>query len=71
MEECIIFVKDIMTQSSEHISLSDSMENVMDKFKTSGLWNLPVIEDDRYIGFVSRSNVFNIYRKKLIEFAEE
>jgi chloride channel protein, CIC family len=66
-----LFVRDLMVQPSAHITLSDNMENVMNKFKTSGLWNLPVIEDDRYIGFVSRSNVFNIYRKKLIEFAEE
>jgi CIC family chloride channel protein len=43
----------------------------MDKFKTSGLWNLPVIDDGKYIGFVSRANVFNVYRKKLIEFAKE
>jgi len=66
-----IFVRDLMVQPSAYITLSDSMETVMEKFKPSGLWNLPVIEDDRYVGFVSRSNVFNIYRKKLIEFAEE
>ena len=66
-----ILVKDLMIQPSAYISLSDNMETVMEKFKPSGLWNLPVIEDERYIGFVSRSNVFNIYRKKLIEFAEE
>ena len=66
-----LFVKDLMIQPSEHVSLCDSMENVMDKFKTTGLWNLPVIEDNRYVGFVSRANVFNVYRKKLIEFSEE
>ncbi|HPS46202.1 MAG TPA: chloride channel protein [Bacteroidales bacterium] len=66
-----LLVKDFMIQPPEHITLSDHMEVVMNKFKTSGLWNLPVIEDNRYIGFVSRSMVFNIYRKKLIEFAEE
>ncbi len=64
-------VKDLMIQPSEFVTPNESMENVMDKFKTSGLWNLPVIEDSRYIGFVSRANVFNAYRKKLIEFAEE
>lgn len=66
-----IFVKDLMSLPGEFVSLSDSMESVMDKFKATGLWNLPVIEDFKYIGFVSRSNVFNFYRKKLKEFAEE
>jgi CIC family chloride channel protein len=60
-----------MIQPSEQVTLSDSMETVMEKFKTSGLWNLPVIEDSRYVGFVSRANVFNEYRKKLMEFTEE
>jgi CIC family chloride channel protein len=66
-----LLVRDLMTQPSEHVNLSDNMETVMEKFKTSGLWNLPVIEDNRYVGFVSRANVFNEYRKKLMEFAEE
>ncbi|MFA4853232.1 MAG: chloride channel protein [Bacteroidales bacterium] len=66
-----LFAKDLMVQPTEHISPTDNMETVMDKFKDSSLWNLPVIEDGKYIGFVSRSNVFNAYRKKLIEFAKE
>jgi len=66
-----LFIKDLMIQPSEQVTLSDSMETVMEKFKTSGLWNLPVIEDSRYVGFVSRANVFNEYRKKLMEFTEE
>ncbi len=64
-------VKDLMIQPSEFVTPNESMENVMEKFKTSGLWNLPVIENNCYIGFVSRANVFAAYRKKLIEFSEE
>jgi len=64
-------VKELMAQPGEFVSLSDTMESVMDKFKATGLWNLPVIEADKYIGFVSRSNVFNVYRNKLKEFTED
>jgi len=66
-----VFVKDLMVQPPEKVSLNDSMDCVMDKFKKTGLWNLPVIEKGVYIGFVSRSNVFNAYRKLLIEFSDE
>jgi len=64
-------VKDLMVQPMDYVTLSDSMETVAEKFKTAGLWNLPVIEDDRYLGFVSRANVFNKYREKLKEFTED
>jgi len=64
-------VKDLMIQPTVFVSQNENMESVMDKFKSSGQWNLPVLQDKRYVGFVSRANVFNAYRKKLIEFAEE
>jgi len=66
-----VLVKDIMIYPPEIISLNDSMELVMKKFKDTGLWNLPVVDKGTYIGFVSRANVFNAYRKLLIEFSDE
>jgi chloride channel protein, CIC family len=65
-----ITVEELMTIPSEFVYVTDTMETVMDKFNTSGLWNLPVIKDGKYVGFVSRSNVFNFYRKKLLEFSD-
>jgi len=41
------------------------MDDVMAKFETCGAWNLPVVEDGRYVGFVSRSRLFTAYRKWL------
>ena len=64
-------VRDLMVIPAKKVELTDSMDEVMKKFRDSGLWNLPVVEDGRYVGFVSRSNVFNVYRKMLIEFSEE
>lgn len=66
-----ISVKELMTIPSELVFISDNMDTMMQKFHRTGLWNLPVIEDDKYIGFVSRSNVFNFYREKLREFSDE
>ncbi|MFN3555730.1 MAG: chloride channel protein [Bacteroidales bacterium] len=66
-----IKVRDMMVIPPKKVELNDSMDEVMKKFRDTGLWNLPVVEDGRYVGFVSRSNVFNVYRKMLIEFSEE
>jgi CIC family chloride channel protein len=43
------------------------MEMVMKKFNETDYYNLPVIDNGKYVGFVSRSNVFSAYRKTLLE----
>ena len=61
-----VIVKEIMQKPPATVSPSDSMTEVMNKFEISQAWNLPVIEDGKYIGFLSKSRIFNAYRTKLI-----
>ncbi|MGM0572344.1 MAG: chloride channel protein [Bacteroidota bacterium] len=63
-------VRDLMIQPRATVNSSDSMETVMHKFRNSGLWNMAVVDNGKYKGFVSRANVFNIYRKMLIEVSD-
>jgi CIC family chloride channel protein len=37
----------------------------MEKFEATGAWNLPVIDKGKYVGFLSKSRIFNTYRYKL------
>ena len=63
-----IKVSDIVQAAPEIIHLhQDGIDKIMKKFQTSNAWNLPVVEDDRYIGFVSKSKLLTAYRQKLIE----
>jgi CIC family chloride channel protein len=48
---------------------TDTMQQVMQKFQDSRAWNLPVIKDGRYLGFVSKSKLLTAYRTKLVNFA--
>lgn len=64
-------VRNLMFQPKATVSPDDSMDEVMKKFRTSGLWNMAVVDKGKYKGYVSRSNVFNVYRKMLIEYSEE
>ena len=64
-------VRNMMFQPRATVSPGDSMDEVMRKFRDSGLWNMAVVDNGKYIGYVSRSNVFDVYRKKLIEFSQE
>ena len=47
---------------------ADSMQQVMQKFQDSAAWNLPVLKDGKYIGFISKSKLLTAYRRKLINF---
>lgn len=49
----------------------DSMEEVVKKFQVSGKYNIPVIEDGKYLGYISRANVFSTYRKTLSEISDD
>lgn len=61
-----VFIRDLMHNPPEILLATENMQKAMEKFESSGAWNLPVIENGKYLGFVSKSRIFNAYRKKLI-----
>ncbi len=63
-----ITVADLMHNPPATVGISDSMDQVMEKFETHQAWNLPVLDKGgRYLGFVSKSSIFNEYRRSLID----
>lgn len=62
-----ITVETIMKAAPETIQYNDSVSQIMQKFKESGAWNLPVIKGNKYVGFISKSKLLTAYRNKLIE----
>jgi len=64
-------VKDLMVMPPALISPDEKMESVMQKFNESGAWNLPVVRNQKYIGLISKSTIFNAYRSELVHFSEE
>lgn len=65
------YVSDLMSAPPDLVNMSDSMDVVMRKFEKSGAWNLPVIKDGKYEGFISKSKIYQAYRKILVYFSEE
>lgn len=66
-----IIVNELMYMPTPIVSPEESMEDVAAKFKTSSNYNLPVLDNGKYIGFVSRANVFSAYRNLLKKFSED
>ena len=61
-----IDVERFMSKPPTKITVGTPMEKVMKTFDETGAWNLPVIDEDgRYVGFVSKSKIFNSYRQVL------
>lgn len=65
-------VDKFMSMPPAKICLGQSMEQVMKIFDDTGAWNLPVVDEDgRYQGFVSKSKIFNSYRRVLRHYSED
>jgi len=66
-----IFVKDLLTIPPSYIDVKENIETVMEAFRKTGAWNLPVLDNGYYVGFISKSRIFATYRDLLIEFSDE
>jgi len=64
-------VRDLMIMPPTYVSSSDNMDTVMKKFAETRVWNLPVIDNGKYIGFISKSKIFNSYRDILTKYSTE
>jgi len=65
------FVSQLMYMPDTCVEINETMEDVAQKFHSTAHYNLPVLEEGKYIGFVSRANVFSAYRKMVKEFSQD
>ena len=66
-----IHISELITYPEVIITSSDSMEVVAHKLTNNHVYNIPVVENGKYIGFISRANFFAEYRKLLKEHSED
>ena len=65
-------VASFMTIPPTKIIIGERMDSVMDKFDRTGAWNLPVVDEHgKYYGFISKSKIFNSYRRVLRHYCDE
>lgn len=63
----------VMTSPPATVVVGMTMDSIMKRFDETKAWNLPVVnEKGVYLGFISKSNILDVYREVLVEnFAEE
>lgn len=59
-------VNKLMTPVSGVIKVNENLHSVLKKFEETGLWNLPVVHNSQYMGFVSKSSILTKYRAELL-----
>jgi CIC family chloride channel protein len=65
-------VSKFMAMPPAKIVVTDGMDKVMKTFDDTGAWNLPVVDENGvYVGFVSKSKIFNSYRRVLRHYCED
>lgn len=63
----IVTAKELMRKAPMVINVDEDIFSIMKKFEESGQWNLPVVEEGIYIGFLSKSSILDKYRHELLE----
>ena len=59
-------VRSLMKKPAAMLRLDDSMSDVMEKFDITLSWYLPILDKEkRFIGFISKTKLFNRYREIL------
>jgi len=67
----ITHVKGLMVWPDRTLDPDDPMDVIVQLFDRSDLYNLPVLKEGKYLGFISRARIFSQYREMLRKFSED
>jgi chloride channel protein, CIC family len=62
-------VRDLMTPPPVVVNVNENLHQVLNKFEETKSWNLPVVDGDKYVGFLSKSTILTRYRNELLDSA--
>lgn len=66
-----VYVRDLMVVPQVVIQHDESMADVASKYQYSDKFNLVVLKEGKYLGCVSRAQIFSTYRRMLKHFSED
>jgi CIC family chloride channel protein len=62
----VITAKEVMRKPGMVVDIKEDIFSIMKKFEESGQWNLPVVDEGIYLGFLSKSSILDKYRHELL-----
>ena len=66
-----ISIEKIMVYPDYVINYDESMESIVQKFEESHKYNIVIVDNGKYLGYISRANVFTAYQATLKEISAE
>lgn len=60
-----VLIEDVMHDDLMTISLDDNLMDIQNKFDVSESWSLPVVDNNKYKGLISKATMLDLYRKEL------
>lgn len=66
-----VYMRNLLYMPDTVVQQGATMEDVAQMFTETAHYNLPVLNNGKYIGFVSRANVFSAYRKLVKDFSND
>lgn len=66
-----IIVEEVMQTDITTVSLADRVGDILNTFDTTKAWSLPVIENMKFLGLISKATILDHYRKELKAQTEE
>ncbi|MCF6171990.1 MAG: chloride channel protein [Bacteroidales bacterium] len=55
----------------EKVSVKHDVQEIVNKFNKSGNYNMIVVDGNKYVGIISRANLFKAYRESMLEESRE
>jgi CIC family chloride channel protein len=64
-----ITARELMVVPFAVVDINENLHEALVKFDSTNQWNLPVVDQGQYIGFLSKSTILTRYRNELLESA--
>lgn len=61
-----VFLEQIMKTNVETVDIHEELSDVLDKMDARGLFSMPVVSSNRFIGMISKATLLDRYRNELI-----
>ena len=61
-----VFVKELMIEAHP-VDFTDNLHSILKKFDDTRQWNLPVVKNKIYMGFLSKARILSEYRTELVK----
>jgi chloride channel protein, CIC family len=61
-----VLVEEIMNRQMVSVSPEDELPDILRKFDETHSWSLPVVQNGRFLGLISKATLLDHYRKELV-----